>query len=140
MRHIRRASLLTLVGLLFLSGCGQKSVTIKGNLVLPPEVKLEKDDSVTISFIPEVKGPTGNAIFNTSDNSFVADKVPAGKTKVTVNITPYPNPGSEKRTEWFNTNINEVFNAPKTPLSFDATGAAGKSISIDLAAKAVAVK
>jgi hypothetical protein len=141
MRRFRFASLLAFTCCLLLSGCGVRTITVKGNLVLPPEVKLEKDETVTITFVPEVKAPQGVAVFNVSDNTFVAQKVPSGKTKVCVQISPYQGaPGSERRMEFLKSAVNDLFDVQRTPLSFDSSQAADKTVTIDLAAKTVTIK
>jgi hypothetical protein len=138
MRQLRLASLLVFTCCLFLCGCGAKTATVKGTLALPPEVKVAKDDSVSIGFVPEVKGPTVSATFNPSDNSFIAQNLPAGKYKVAVSISPYMGaPGTEKRAEWLQTNLNAVFDAAMTPLKVDVPAGGEKTVTIDLAAKAV---
>jgi hypothetical protein len=130
---------------LFLSaGCGGKpTVTVKGDLVLPKDLKLAKDDSVTIAFVPEGEG--GRAVvasFDSSTNSFVARKVAVGKNKVTVMITLYPGPKTVQQTQqWIKDNIDAVFNGQKTPLTYDAPASPSEqNITIDLVKKTLTAK
>jgi hypothetical protein len=140
----RFASLLTLACSLFLlSGCGKKTVTVKGNLVLPANFKVEKEDSVQIAFMPEEGGAAKTAIFQTSDNSFEAKGVPVGKNKVTVTMSPYKGlAGSEKRGEALEATINKVFgDTKKTPLTYDTPAEPREqTVTIDLSKKTVTSK
>ena len=84
------------LALLTLSGCGARTVTVKGTLVPPPNVPLKDDDSVVISFVPDgAEGSGGVASYTPATKSFVVksadgkDMAP-GKYKIKVEINPYP--------------------------------------------------
>jgi len=141
---LRLSSLLAFTCCLFLSaGCGgKKTVTVTGNLVLPDNLKLEKDDSVAISIVPEGGGVAQTASFNSSNNTFEAKGVAVGKNKITVAITPYPGTKNYQQfRDWIKQNINEVFDTKRTPLSCDVQPTpAEQSFTIDLPKKTVTPK
>ena len=91
------------LGLFALSGCGGRTVSVKGNLVVPPNVTLQDSDPVSISFQPadSKEGGGGNGVYTHADKSFVVKSadgkgLPPGKYKIAVRITPYPgSPDSE---------------------------------------------
>jgi uncharacterized protein YcfL len=138
-------SLATLVlCLLFVAGCGssQKGATLKGTVILPPNVKLAANDSATLSFTPDGEGgqPFAAAI-NPADLSFVAagpqgKGIAPGKYKITVNFQPYA-PGQTKERAIFE-NINKRYDIDTSRLSCDVTADPQQSITVDLSKGTVA--
>jgi len=133
------ATILRLFPVVFLvaltAGCSEKSSTINGKLVLPAGVKLEQQDSVVVSFVPDppAEGKNGaTAPVNAADLTFAAKGVAPGKYKVSVIVTPYPGPDSAKRTQALQP-ITDRFNAQNTKLRYDVTSDSQQSITIDLA-------
>jgi len=125
------------------TGCGGpgKGTPLSGKLVLPKDMKLQKDDSVNITFVPDGGDVTRAATckFNADDLSFVADTsettgVLPGKYKITVSIIPYQGTlGSEARVRQINDGINKQFDETMTKLSYEVTAGGAKTITIDLA-------
>ena len=131
------------LAVLFVStGCGGpgKGTPVSGKVVLPKDLKIQKDDSVSITFVPDgtdVKR-AATSKFNADDLTFVADTsettgVLPGKYKITFAITPYPGtPGSEARVRQINDGINSQFNESRTKLSYEVTAGGPNTITIDL--------
>jgi hypothetical protein len=132
------------LGLLTLSGCGSRTVTVKGTLAPPPNVQLQDDDSVSINFVPDGgEGSGGLAIYTPANKSFVVKSadgkgIAHGKYKVVVNITPYPGQGSEQRANAF-AELNGRF-GPQGALTYDVTNDSNQDIVIDLGKGTVAKK
>lgn len=142
MIHATRLSAMgfCVAALLALTGCGPgKGSVVTGKIVLPKDIKLEKDDQVSINFIPEGDAKyaaAGSA--NGSDLSFTIATgtvgVQPGKYKITVSITPYPNPNlkeSEKRNRTLNDGFNKQFDKTATKLSYEVVSG-DNNITIDL--------
>jgi hypothetical protein len=128
----------TALCLLPLAGCGTKGYTVTGKVVLPANVKMAADDSVTILFAPEdPKGTSAPAEFTPSDNTFVAKGpegkgLPPGKYKVSVQITPYPGkPESAQRATQLS-GINSAYDLANTKMTYEVTKDSSQSITIDL--------
>ncbi len=129
------------------TGCGGpgKGIPVSGKLVLPKNLKLQKDDSVSIMFVPDGGDVTRSASgkFNADDLTFVADTsettgVLPGKYKITITITPYQGtPGSEARVRQINDGINKQFDETMTKLSYEVTSGGPNNITIDLEKKTV---
>jgi len=131
--HVRSVLALTAFCLIFLAGCsGKKPVTVKGNVVLPANLKLEKEDTVSVTFDPFTKGDLpGSAQASPTDGAFSVQVAP-GKYKVAVRITPYAGtPNSQKRLEQLKP-YNEKYNASNTKLEYEVAAGAEQSITIDL--------
>jgi hypothetical protein len=129
-----RAILGSSLCLLILAGCtGKKGVTVQGKVVLPPAVKLEESDVVSITFTPEgVKDKGAGAQASPKDLSFAAKGVFPGKNRIGVKITPYMgSPGSEKRSEAL-APLNNMFGANNDKLTYEVTRDSTQSITIDL--------
>ena len=140
-RHSLTAAVLSIF--VFSTGCGgpSKGTPVSGKVVLPKDIKLQKDDSISITFVPDggdVKR-AATSKFNADDLSFVADTsettgVLPGKYKITVSIAPYPGTtGSDARVRQFNDGINNEFNESRTKLSYEVTAGGPNTITIDLA-------
>ncbi len=127
----------------FSAGCGGpgKGTPLSGKVVLPKDLKLQKEDSVSITFVPDGGDTTraATAKLNAEDMTFTANTsettgVLPGKYKITVSITPYPGTsGSETRVRQFNDGINKQFNDAQTKLSYEVTAGGPNTITIDLA-------
>jgi predicted small lipoprotein YifL len=137
-RKLRSVLAFLALCLLVLPGCGKSGAVIKGTLILPPNVKLNDTDSVTISFVPEdMKGQAYPAAFSISENSFVAEGprkkgIPAGKYKIVLELHPYRgSPDSASRASFFD-QFNQYYNAGSTKLTYEVTSDSTQSITIDL--------
>ena len=132
--HVRILPTLCL-GLLALSGCGSRTVTVKGNLVPPPNVELKEGDTATINFVPDgAQGGGGVGIYSPADKSFVVRSADGqgmapGKYKVTVTLTPYPGAQSEQRAATF-TEVNNKYSSGS--LTYEVTNDSNQVIVIDL--------
>jgi hypothetical protein len=127
-----------LICLLALSGCGgKKAVTVKGKLVLPSNIKLDKTDVIQISFVPEdAKDTTRSAKPSPTDLSFVVQNASGkglvpGKYKVTAKIDVYPGPDNKKREETFK-QINQSYNLLKSKLIYEVTSDPEQTVTVDL--------
>jgi hypothetical protein len=128
---------------LSLAGCGSvPRGKVKGKVVLPQGVKLEKDDSLQVIFVTEGPSPESAAgKVDPSDLTFHVEGgegkgVPAGKVKVSVTCTPYAgNPGSQERKIKLD-KLFDPFVASKTPLSVELT-TGEQTITVDLDKKTV---
>jgi hypothetical protein len=149
MPRIHRSSCLAVSAfcLLFLAGCGKKTVEVKGKLILPagmklmdadPAKKLEAD-IVKVALVPEDSagtasgGQVSNAdmTFSTREGKKQAGTVP-GKYKVTVKFSAYMGGAdSQKRQEVFK-KFNKFYDATKTPLKVEIGDELEQSITVDL--------
>jgi hypothetical protein len=126
------------LGLLALAGCGQHGATVKGTVVLPPQVKLEENDSLIVILVPEGENSVASPSPVKPDLSFVSmgptgKGVPPGKYKITVSLTPYMgSPEAEKRKPSLDP-INKQYDSAHTKLSYEVTSDPQQSITIDLA-------
>lgn len=120
---------------LVLVGCGggPSPVEVNGKVVLPAGIKLEKDDSFSITLSP-TEGDKGGAVSDVSKESltFEIKKAVPGKYKVAIDLTPYPNPGYEKRKGAIEA-LTSKFNLRQTTLTYEVTADAKQSITVDLA-------
>jgi len=131
-------TLLLVFGLFSCVGCGSapKGPTLKGTVVLPPNVKLEENDSASVVFVPDgTEGELFAASINPSDLSFSTKGSPGkgivpGKYKVTVNLQPYV-PGESKQKQIFDT-INTRYDTANSRLMYQVTSEPEQSITIDL--------
>jgi hypothetical protein len=121
-----------------LSGCGKKKpVIVKGTVVLPDRLKVEKDDQVSLAFTPQDKSlqASGTTISN-DDNTFEAkglDKkglVP-GKYTITVSFVVPPGASGGQARDRVYKDLNKRYDPANSPLSFDVTPET-TSITIDL--------
>jgi hypothetical protein len=134
------------LGLFALSGCGGRTVSVKGNLVVPPNVSLQETDQVSISFQPadSKEGGGGMAVYTPADKSFVVKSadgkgLPPGKYKIAVRIVPYPGSAdSEKRAASF-ADLNTKYSSGEA-LTYEVTNDATQDIVIDLASGKVTKK
>ena len=118
------------LGLLFVAGCSERTVNVSGKLVLPSKVKIVESDSVTVQFIPDGdKGKAAFASVSKSEQTFTVKDIVAGKYKITVSITPYPD--QKKRIPLLEP-INTKYDAKSTPLRYEVTAEPNQSITIDL--------
>ena len=142
---IRLARLSTLravvaVGLFLTTGCDRgKGTPVSGKLVFPNDVKLETDDQVSITFVPEDGSKrAATAIVTAADLTFVANSgdtqgVPPGKYKITAQITAYAGaPGSAKRSQVFNDTLNKAYSATASKLTYEVTAGTDHNLTIDL--------
>jgi predicted small lipoprotein YifL len=139
-RRLRFAVIFPAVCLILfaLSGCGGRAVSVKGNLVLPPNLTLQESDQVAMSFQPSdsKEGGGGMAVYTPADKSFIVKSadgkgLPPGKYKVSVRIVPYPGSAdSEKRAASF-ADLNAKY-ASGASLTYDVTDEATQNIVIDL--------
>jgi hypothetical protein len=126
-------------GLVFVAGCSDSSVSVSGKLIPPADVKIEKSDSVNITFTPAEgsKGKPWVGVFSPDDNTFAAKEVVPGSYKVSVFIQPYPGEkGSEKRMETLQ-DVNARFSADKSNLKTEITGDRSQSITVDMKSNTV---
>jgi hypothetical protein len=130
------------LGVLILPGCGS-GATLQGTVTFPPEMQLNDNDSVLISFVPEdLKGPTFPAVFLQGANSFVAEGVAKkgllpGRYKIVVEVHPYPGrPDSAERSAFF-AQFNQSYMAGVTPLNYEVTPESTQTITIDLVHRTV---
>lgn len=119
--------------LLGLAGCGAGGGTIKGTLVLPPNVKLEESDNVQVAFNPESgKDSPPPAIFTLSTMSFESKRVLPGTYKVSVMLQPYQgSPDAAKRKPLLDS-LNDKYGPGNTKLTYQATNEGQQSVTIDL--------
>jgi hypothetical protein len=120
------------LALLLVTGCSERTVTVDGKVVLPPAIKLAKDDAVSITFLPEAPGKKAvTANFSTTDSTFVANGLTTGKHKITAKFDPYPGlPDSAKRLAAFE-GINKKFDQTNSPLNYEVSNEAKQSITIE---------
>jgi hypothetical protein len=124
--------------LIVLPGCARSGAKLRGTLLLPPSVKLNDSDSVTINFVPEdLQGQVYPATFSPGENSFVAagpnrKGIPAGTYKIALELHPYPGSSdTASRTAFFDS-FNKYFTAGNTKLTYEVTAAPAQSLTIDL--------
>jgi hypothetical protein len=127
----------TLVCLTGIAGCGsKKGSVVNGKVVLPAGAHLDKDDSGTITFVPEKADKSGKGggagPINPSDLTFFARDIAPGKYKIKVNLSAYPGKENEKRAKVLE-GINQHFDDANTKLTYEVTADAQQSITIDLA-------
>jgi hypothetical protein len=131
------------IGLLLLSGCTRRTITVSGTVAFPDTVKLEKDDLVQITFVPEDKEERGApiALYSPEEKSFVCKGVvPNAKYKIAARIDAVPGSAdAQKRSAAFDA-FNKSFDKATTKLKYDATDEASQSIAIDLAKGTVTKK
>jgi len=139
MSSFRSALGISVVCLLILSGCGgKKGVTVNGKLV-PGNLKLAETDSVEISFSPEAPGgKAASGMAKGNDPSFVVNSadgkgVEPGKYKVGVRIQPYMGSAGAAGRASALEKINKDYDPTKTKLTYEVTGDATQSITVDLA-------
>jgi hypothetical protein len=129
-----------LLGLLFVAGCGgQKTVTVAGKLVLPANVKLADNDSVSIAFVNDDKpGLNAHSVFTPGDSSFECKTAVSNvKYKVVVTLQPYMGtPDKEKRAGSLEA-VNKKFGRDGSTLFYETTQDAQQKITIDLTAGTV---
>jgi hypothetical protein len=123
-----------LFALVCAAGCGEKTATVSGKLVLPASAKLVDTDSVTVSFLPvdaSKKAPI--TTYTPGDKSFTSKEVQTGKYKISVTVTPYPGEkDSPRRTPLFE-NINKAYQGNATKLEYElTTDPLQQSITVDL--------
>lgn len=142
-RHTVRSLLVCLSPALalLLGGCGPsaaRTVEVKGNLVLPPNLKLAETDTIAITFLADgdAKAQGGNASMTGKDRSFTA-QVPTGKYKIAVEIQAYAGEkGADDRNRQYSQAVGK-FNSGATSLLYEVTDAEQQSITIDLAKETV---
>ncbi len=143
-RIVRYSSVLILATfcLLSLSGCGPKPVIVKGKLVLPANLPVQKDDRLTIGFIPEEKGlMASTAEYSADDQTFEAkglDKKGLIPGKYAVAVSIVVPPGGNKtfeRDEAFKA-FNKKFDSGGSPLTIEITPDT-TSITVDASAGTV---
>ncbi|HTU21097.1 MAG TPA: hypothetical protein VMG10_23795 [Gemmataceae bacterium] len=147
MLHTRRFLLpvFVLCTLVF-AGCGggTKGPTIKGTVVLPSNVKLNKDDSATLVFLPDGEGGKEFAApINASDLTFSAvgplgKGVTPGNYKITVKLQPYA-PGNSPERKAFD-QLNTKYSSGSSKLTYKVTEESVQSIAVDLNAGTVTKK
>lgn len=125
--------------LLVSAGCGggsKKGTVLKGTVVLPPNVKLEENDSATISFVPAAGAGEQFAVaIKPSDLTFEASGptgkgVTPGNYKITIRLQPYK-PGESQEKRVFDA-ISRKYDAGNSNLSYTVTEEPKQSITIDL--------
>jgi len=123
------------VALLFLGGCGRRTVSVSGTVVMPEGVKAGNTNTVLMLFVPESKDETmaPAAFFSSDDSSFVCKEIlPGAKYKITVRIDPVMgSPDAQKRAASFET-VNKTFDRESTKLTYQATEESSQSVTIDL--------
>lgn len=123
------------VGCCFLlAGCGERTVTVDGRIVLLPNTSLKDDDSIQLAFVETGGNKTVGALGKPDgkEASFTA-QVPPGSYKITVTIRAYAgHKESEKRDAQFKS-LNKAFSHDATTLTYEVTGDAKQSVTIDLA-------
>src|SRR5439155_23373531 len=118
-------------------GCsGKKGIVVKGKVVLPAGVQLDKNDSVSVRIVPESKDKSGkggaSAGVNVSDLTFTLKDVAPGKYKAGATFSTY---GSTKQHEAEFKKLNEKYDPEgSSPLTYEVTSDSEQSITIDLAA------
>jgi hypothetical protein len=126
--------------LLLLAGCGgTRTVNVSGKLNLPDNLKLVSDDAVNVILVPVDSGAKANNYTAKveNDHTFICRSVVPGKYKVTANFEAYPGkPGSAQRNENFKI-LNKTFDKNNSPLTYEVSGDAEQSITIDLTSKTV---
>src|SRR5438105_2386907 len=135
---VRYSALLCCAGVLCLSGCGgPKSGTVKGKVVLPAGLKLEKDDSLQVTLSPVTANAPGGggAKVDPSDLTFTnkgpeGKGVQAGKYKVSVTFNPYTSDDAAMKRKRDIDTMLAPFSIDKTPLTVDLTGS-DQEITID---------
>jgi hypothetical protein len=120
-------------------GCSSSN-NVKGKVVLPAGVQVDKQDSIQITLASaDGKTSVGGAVDPSSLTFTIGNretKIPAGKYKVAVSCQAYPNPDSKTRQRQLD-DAFAPFAADKTPLTVDVTGAPGQQITVDLSSKTV---
>lgn len=140
MSHMRRSvsfSALVLCLLVF-AGCGgsKKGPTIKGTVVLPPNVKLAENDSATITFAGSGEGTKQFATpINVADLTFQASGptgkgVIPGEYKIAVRLQPYAGGKSQHKPAC--DAINDKYSSGNSNLSYKVTEDPEQSITVDL--------
>jgi predicted small lipoprotein YifL len=128
--------ILTLVAcLLVLVGCGGKGSTVKGTLVLPPNLKLIDTDTATVNFVDAKTGHAAPAPVKIPDLTFMTagpkgKGVPPGDYKITVEVGAYS--ADPKRQPIFD-QINSQYELKNTKLTYQVTSDPEQSIVVDLA-------
>lgn len=126
------------LAVLSLAGCGDKSTAgsvVNGKLILPPDMKLIKTDSVEVRLVPA--DPGAKKMGRGSNNSegqdtFAIKDVAPGKYKVVVSITPYPGEKeNEKRSPFFEER-NKKYDEYQTKLMVELGDAKEQTIEVDL--------
>ena len=140
MRLSRLLWLPACLGLFFLAGCSESTVTVNGKLIPPADVRIEKTDSVNVAFTPDPPGGKGKAwvgVFSPGENTFVGKEVVPGTYKVTVQIEPYRGEkDSEKRSEAMK-DMNVWFSGDNSKLKTEITGDRNQSIIVDMKSNSV---
>ena len=142
MLHMRRvlsvlAFGLVSVALLAVSGCGPSRAAVSGTLVMPPDVKLQDDDSVTIMFTPDEAGVGGSlATFNNKDHTFTVkapdgNNPPTGKYHITVSVLPY-NSGDQARKNELQQAFTPYATKEASKLEYTVGPESKQKITIDL--------
>ena len=108
-------------------------MTVSGKVVLPQKTSFAEKDVVVIGFVPEAAGKgTVNPKFNGSDQSFVTSEIVPGKYKVTVQISPYPDPESKQRQPAIDALNKQFGQVDKTKLTYEVTNDAKQTITLDM--------
>ena len=118
-------------------GCGgPKLSTIKGTLVLPPNVKVEDNDHIVVEFTPAADTAKGGGatvtISNMSFETPASDRLAPGSYKVAVSAQPYPGSANAAQHKTQLAPINEKY-GEKSPLKYDVTSDSVQTITVDLA-------
>lgn len=136
MRQITLPRLLTIpavMGLVLVAGCGARTVSVSGTLLVPSNVKVESKDSVNISFVPEGEGKAASGVLDETDKTkFVAKDIVPGKYKVVVMISPYMGEKDSAKRQGAFLNLNKRFSREETPLKYEVTADPQQSITVNL--------
>lgn len=138
------AVLIPILGLL--AGCGKplaETVEVTGKVTFPPGLKLNDNDTTTVTFLPEGSSTAqgGSGTFSGATGTFTA-KVPPGSYKVAVNVSPYP--GEKKSDDRKNeftkaigkygipTTVGGSKQPPANPIPYEVANTPTQAITIDL--------
>jgi hypothetical protein len=123
-------------------GCGsKKGVTVKGKVVLPPNVKLDKEDSINLRFVPTKRDKTGKSgtggSVSPSDLTFTIKDVEPGSYKIGATFSAYPGKDNKEREKSF-MRLNKEFDPEESSkLTFEVTSDPEQSIVVDFVAGTV---
>lgn len=133
---VRRLCLAGLGALLFSAslGCGFSASprTVKGKLVLLPNMKLQETDTINLTFVPEGEGSSAVADVSAKDATFTA-QVPPGKYKIALSVTPYAGTKDAEKREQAFVQKYAPFAPGTTPLRYEVSSEPVQTVTIDLA-------
>ena len=113
-----------------LAGCTDKTTSVSGKLILPNDISVAENDSVTIVFMPEKDGKTIAGLYSPAEKTFTAKEIAPGSYKITVRIVPYPGKDSDKRKATYE-RFNKSHDREGTKLKYEFTAEPSQSITID---------